>query len=74
MPPQSREDFAMTTRSAKLCPNCTGPMQALSWTGYFCRDCGAAVTMAEDGWLHILNADLSEAWVRPANVGGSLLV
>jgi hypothetical protein len=49
-------------------------MQALSWTGYFCRDCGAAVTMAEDGWLHILNADLSEAWVRPANAGGSLLV
>ena len=49
-------------------------MQALSWTGYFCRDCGAAVTLAEDGWVHILNADLSETWVRSKCAGGGLLV
>ena len=64
----------MTSRSAKSCPNCTGPMQALSWTGYFCRECGAAVTLAEDGWVHILNADLSESWFRPTSAGGGLLV
>lgn len=65
----------MTTQSKqKQCPNCTGQMQALSWTGYFCRDCGAAVTLAEDGWVHILNSDLSVSWVRPTSAGGGMLV
>jgi tRNA(Ile2) C34 agmatinyltransferase TiaS len=65
----------MTTQpTKKQCPNCTGPMQALSWTGYFCRECGAAVTMAEDGWVHILNADLSVSWIRPTSAGGGMLV
>lgn len=64
----------MSSRSKRTCPNCTGPMQALSWTGFFCRDCGAAVTLAEDGWVHILNADLSETWVRSKCAGGGLLV
>lgn len=64
----------MSKPSKKSCPNCTGPMQALSWSGYFCRHCGAAVTQAEDGWAHILTANLSESWVRSPRTDRRLTV
>lgn len=64
----------MTVRASKTCPECAAPMRALSRTGYFCRSCGAAVTLAEDGWVHVLRSDLSESWVRASSAGGGLLV